>query len=189
MGHGTFVAGVIGSSNERCPGIARGAEMHILKLFTDDEITYSSWFLDAFNYVLDNDIDIVNLSTASKDSLDTPFIDKINELTAAGVIIVSAIGNDGPTQGSGENPADLPNVIGVGSLSSNLDDVAYFSSRGMTKLNLLDGVGIFNPDLLMPGEEIFGLSLSKGHRDLKQGTSFSVPMLSASIALTLSAID
>ena len=129
------------------------------------------------------------MSTASKDSLDTPFIDKINELTAAGVIIVSAIGNDGPTQGSGENPADLPNVIGVGSLSSNLDDVAYFSSRGMTKLDLLDGVGIFTPDLLMPGEEIFGLSLSRGHCDLKQGTSFSVPMLSASIALTLSAID
>jgi len=67
-GHGTFVAGIIGSQNPDCPGMAPDAEIYILKLFTDDEITYSSWFIDAFNFVLDNDIDIVNLSTASKDS-------------------------------------------------------------------------------------------------------------------------
>lgn len=67
-GHGTFVAGVLGSTNEDCPGISPEAELYILKLFTDDDVTYSSWFIDAFNFVLDNDIDIVNLSTASKDS-------------------------------------------------------------------------------------------------------------------------
>jgi len=93
-GHGTFVAGVLSSTNDDCPGMAPDAEIYILKLFTDDDVTYSSWFIDAFNFVLDNNIDIVNLSTASKDSRDLPFIEKINELTAAGVIIVSAIGND-----------------------------------------------------------------------------------------------
>lgn len=97
--------------------MAPDAELYILKLFTDDDVTYSSWFIDAFNFVLDNNIDIVNLSTASKDSQDQPFIEKINELTAAGVIIVSAIGNDGPIMGSSENPGDLPTVIGVGSLT------------------------------------------------------------------------
>ena len=76
--------------------MAPDAEIYILKLFTDDDVTYSSWFIDAFNFVLDNNIDIVNLSTASKDSRDLPFIEKIHELTAAGIIIVSAIGNDGP---------------------------------------------------------------------------------------------
>ena len=49
-GHGTFVAGVIGSKNPKCPGIAPETEIYILKLFTDEEITYSSWFLDAFNF-------------------------------------------------------------------------------------------------------------------------------------------
>lgn len=95
-GHGTFVAGVIGSQNPACPGIAPETEIYILKLF-DEDMTYSAWFIDAFNFVLDNEIDIVNLSTASKDSKDNPFIEKIGELTAAGVIVVSAIGNDGPT--------------------------------------------------------------------------------------------
>ena len=69
-GHGTFVAGILSSSNEDCLGIAPDAEIYILKLFTDDDVTYSSWFIDAFNFVMDNNIDIVNLSNASKDSQD-----------------------------------------------------------------------------------------------------------------------
>lgn len=152
-------------------------------------MTYSAWFIDAFNFVLDNDIDIVNLSTASKDTKDNPFIEKIEELTAAGVIVVSAIGNDGPTQGTTESPADLLNVIGVGSLSYNFDRVATFSSRGMTKKSMLVNVGIPKPDVLLPGEEILGLSLERGSCRLNRGTSFSVPMLTGSIALVLSAID
>jgi membrane-bound transcription factor site-1 protease len=116
VGHGTFIAGVVGSKNKECQGIAPDAEIHVLKLFTSNAVSYTSWFLDAFNYVLQNGIDIVNLSNGSSDFLDIPFIEKINELTANGVIIVSAIGNEGPFQGTLNNPGDLINVIGVGSL-------------------------------------------------------------------------
>ena len=115
-GHGTFIAGAVGSTHPDCPGIAPDAEIYILKLFNDDEMTYTSWFLDAFNYVLEHDIDVVNLSTASKDSQDIPFIEKIEELTANGVIIVAAIGNDGPNFGSPESPGELTVALGVGSL-------------------------------------------------------------------------
>lgn len=159
IGHGTFVSGLISSQNEECPGMAPDAEIYILKLFTDDEITYSSWFIDAFNFVLDNQIDVVNLSLATKDTRDTPFIEKIAELTAAGVIIVSAIGNDGPTQGSSENPGDLIEVIGVGSLTAEFDAPAAFTSRGMTKSVQGLGIGIPKPDLLLPGENILSLGL------------------------------
>ena len=188
-GHGTFVAGVIGSKNPTCPGIAPETEIYILKLFNEDEMTYSAWFLDAFNFVLDNGIDIVNLSTASKDTQDNPFIEKIEELTAAGVIVVSAIGNDGPTQGTSESPADMNSVIGVGSLSYNFERVATFSSRGMSKKSMLVSIGVPKPDILLPGEEILGLSLNLGECKLNRGTSFSVPMLTGSIALVLSAIE
>ena len=62
------MTGILSSTNPECLGIAPDAEIYILKLFTDDNVTYSSWFIDAFNFVLDNNIDIVNLSTATKDS-------------------------------------------------------------------------------------------------------------------------
>ncbi len=96
LGHGTFISGVVSSLIADCPGIAPEAEVYVMKLFTADRVSYTSWFLDAFNFVLENDIDIVNLSNGSSDFLDLPFIEKINELTANGVIIVSAIGNEGP---------------------------------------------------------------------------------------------
>ena len=108
----------------------------------------------------------MNLSTASKDSRDWPFLDKVSELTAAGIIVVSAIGNDGPQHGTSENPGDLPQVIGVGSLSST-GDVAYFSSRGMTKRALLEGAGFPNPDVLVLGEGISGVSLTVGKCEKK----------------------
>ena len=123
----------------------------MLKLFTEDRVSYTSWFLDAFNFVLQEEIDIVNLSNGSSDFLDIPFIEKINELTAHGVIIVSAIGNEGPFQGTLNNPGDLTSVIGIGSLDATLTNVASFSSRGMTTWSLLDGVGTLKPDLVTAG--------------------------------------
>ena len=50
-GHGTFVTGLIGSQNPQCPGIAPETEIYILKLFNEEEMTYSAWFLDAFNFI------------------------------------------------------------------------------------------------------------------------------------------
>jgi subtilisin family serine protease len=96
VGHGTQITSVIGSVEEECGGIAPEAEIFVLKVFTAERQSYTSWFIDAFNFILDHDIDIINLSNGSSDFLDQPFIDKINELTAKGVIIVSAIGNEGP---------------------------------------------------------------------------------------------
>jgi subtilisin family serine protease len=91
--------------------------------------------------------------------------------------------------GTVESPADLPTVIGVGSLTTFLDDLAFFSSRGMNKHNLLKGIGYAKPDILLPGENVLGISLNPNKCESKQGTSFSVPILTGSIALALSALD
>lgn len=116
IGHGTFIASVVSSLNEDCPGLAPDAEVYIFKLFTSKHESYTQWFLDAFDHVLALGIDVVNLSNGGNDFMDEPFIRKINELTSKGVIIVSAIGNEGPFLGTLNNPGDLINVIGVGSL-------------------------------------------------------------------------
>lgn len=42
---------------------------------------------------------MLNLSIGGPDFMDQPFIDKVWELTANNVIMVSAIGNDGPLYG------------------------------------------------------------------------------------------
>ena len=113
LGHGTFVAGVIASSKE-CLGFAPDAELHIYRVFTNNQVSYTSWFLDAFNFAIMKKIHVLNLSIGGPDFMDQPFVDKVWELTANNIIMVSAIGNDGPLYGTLNNPADQMDVIGVG---------------------------------------------------------------------------
>lgn len=60
------------------------------------------------------------------------------ELTANNIIMVSAIGNDGPLYGTLNNPADQSDVIGVGGIDYN-DHIASFSSRGMSTWEIPHG--------------------------------------------------
>jgi membrane-bound transcription factor site-1 protease len=51
-------------------------------------------------------IHVLNLSIGGPDFKDQPFVEKVWELTANHVIMISAIGNDGPLYGTLNNPAD-----------------------------------------------------------------------------------
>lgn len=141
LGHGTFVAGVIASSKE-CLGFAPDSELYIFRVFTNNQVSYTSWFLDAFNYAILKKVNVLNLSIGGPDFKDHPFVDKVWELTANRVIMVSAIGNDGPLYGTLNNPADQMDVIGVGGINFE-DQIAKFSSRGMTTWELPQGYFIF----------------------------------------------
>lgn len=87
-GHGTFVASVITGTEEDCAGIAPEADLFVFRMFTDDQLSFTSWYLDAFNYALFKGIHILNLSTGGPDFQDLPFVEKIQELTANGMILV-----------------------------------------------------------------------------------------------------
>ena len=78
-------------------------------------------------------IHVLNLSIGGPDFKDLPFVEKVWELTANNVIMISAIGNDGPLYGTLNNPADQMDVIGVGAINYE-DQIARFSSRGIFSL-------------------------------------------------------
>ena len=44
---------------------------------------------------------------------------QVQEITSNGIIMVSAIGNDGPLYGTLNNPADQNDVIGIGGIDYN----------------------------------------------------------------------
>ena len=74
--------------------------------------------------------------------------------------MVSAIGNDGPLYGTLNNPADQMDVIGVGGINFD-DQIAKFSSRGMTTWELPAGYGRLKPDLVTYGSTVRGSNLKK----------------------------
>ncbi|GMF39500.1 unnamed protein product [Phytophthora fragariaefolia] len=186
VGHGTFVAGVISGTDPKCPGIAPESELFVFRMFTGEQLIFTSWYLDAFNYALFKGINIVNLSTGGPDFRDLPFVDKVQELAANGIIMVSAVGNDGPHYGLLSNPADQAEVIGVGGITKD-NEIAEFSSRGMTTWELPFGSGRVKPDIVTLAEDVPGSDASGGCKVLS-GTSASAPIVSASIALLASMI-
>lgn len=87
LGHGTFVAGVVASQDPECPGFAPDAEIHTFRVFTNDQVSYTSWFLDAFNYAIASEVRVINLSIGGPDYLDLPFTDKISEIVGNGAAL------------------------------------------------------------------------------------------------------
>uniref|UniRef100_A0A182SSI7 Membrane-bound transcription factor site-1 protease n=1 Tax=Anopheles maculatus TaxID=74869 RepID=A0A182SSI7_9DIPT len=185
VSHGTFVAGIIASSKE-CLGFAPDAELHIFRVFTNNQVSYTSWFLDAFNYAILKKINVLNLSIGGPDFLDQPFVDKVLELSANKVIMVSAIGNDGPLYGTLNNPGDQMDVIGVGGMDY-ADNIAKFSSRGMTTWELPYGYGRLKPDIVTYGSQVKGSNLNGGCKSLS-GTSVASPMVAGAVTLIASGV-
>ncbi len=81
---------------------------------------------------------------------------------------ISAIGNDGPLYGTLNNPADQNDVIGVGGIDE-WDNLAGFSSRGMSTWELPTGYGRVKPDVVAYGKDVHGSKIQGGCRTLSGG--------------------
>lgn len=82
------------------------------------------------------------------------------------------------------NPADQMDVIGVGGINWE-DQMARFSSRGMTTWELPSGYGRVKPDLVTYGSGVRGSALQGGCRTLS-GTSVASPVVAGAVALLAS---
>ncbi|RQM12311.1 hypothetical protein B5M09_005279, partial [Aphanomyces astaci] len=203
-GHGSFVAGIIASVHPACPGIAPDVRLVSFRVFTSTSASYTSWLLDALNFALFLDVDVLNFSFGGPDFADAPFVDKIHECAANGVVIVSAVGNHGPQYGSVTNPADQIDVLGVGGLGLSpstvrtvydsfecvirmvqFTHIARFSARGQTLWEINSGYGRVKPDAVAPSMFVRGLSGENTCR-LMNGTSMAAPLASGMSALVLS---
>lgn len=55
---------------------AKQAQLCILDCMLP-QVSYTSWFLDAFNYAIGTEMNVVNLSIGGPDYLDLPFVEKV----------------------------------------------------------------------------------------------------------------
>lgn len=76
-------------------------------------------------------------------------------------------------------------VIGIGGINWD-DQLARFSSRGMTTWELPYGYGRVKPDLVTYGSGVRGSALQNGCR-LLSGTSVASPVVAGAVALLVSA--
>jgi serine protease AprX len=160
-GHGTFMASLIAGgqvpgSGPTAIGVAPAAHVVVVKVADADGNTSLLEVLAGLDWVAThaNSIQVVNLSlavdspTAPAYGAD-PLTAAVENVTAAGVLVVASAGN---TAGQVGDPGIDPQVLTVGAADTSgwRPHLASFSGSG-----LIDGVT--KPDLVAPGAHVLGV--------------------------------
>jgi subtilisin family serine protease len=162
-GHGTHIAGTIGALANNLLGVA-GAnwDVQIMPLkFTDNQGNGNTALaVEALDYAVAHGATISNFSSgyygANASGFDYAFDDAIKRAGAAGLLFVTAAGNNSTdvdsnpfypcafSQASAEDPNPPANILCVAATDSN-DNLASFSNYGTATVQLgAPGVGIWS---------------------------------------------
>lgn len=204
--HGTHICGIIASGGRDTDGnymgIAPMSHLISAKILDFRGNGKISPALAAFQWILKNrtlyNIRIVNISVGMsvEHPMDefSPFMEAVTELWDAGLVVVAAAGNNGPSNKSITAPGISRKIITVGSCESPESPGFYpqtdqhllknghnpYSGRGPT-INCIK-----KPDLTAPGNDILSCHNERREYIYKSGTSMSTPMVSGAVALLLS---
>lgn len=192
QGHGTHVAGIIASSDDRYTGIAPEVELIVLKVLDDQGNGNAYDIQEAMNWVVRNarnyNITAVNLSLGDGSfytSAVTGYLSsQIQALSNSGVTVVAAAGNayaNKSRQGVSYPAAD-PYALAVGAVwasegqwgswqTGSQDAVAFFSQRDDTELD------IFAPGVFISSAQ------ADGNYTAMSGTSMAAPQISGLVVL------
>jgi subtilisin family serine protease len=150
LGHGTHVSGIIAATVNNAIGIAGMANcrLHCWKIFDDPPPGKSrqkfnfEFYSTALASALDSEVKVINLSIGGEDNSRAEAA-VFEELAEAGVVVVSAMGNEFDEGNPKEFPAAYKGVLGVGAI----DEVgrrAPFSNTGAHIGLVAPGVNILS---------------------------------------------
>ncbi len=108
----------------------------------------------------------------------------VENVRAAGIFVVAAAGNDGPTCSTMWIPATYGAAFSVGATNLSTDTIAIFSSRGPVTA---DGSNRLKPDISAPGVGLRTAAIPSGYRSGFSGTSGAAPEVAGAAALLWSA--
>jgi subtilisin family serine protease len=167
-GHGTHVAGLVGSTDY---GVAPGVQLHNVRVLDCTGSGTLGDLASALMWIRDNGV----LPGVVSASLGFSFYDGITatlvqQITALGFQVVAAAGNEN-VDACGHYPSGYSSVLSVGSTASN-DARSAFSNRGTCVSLFAPGSSVVST---WPGSMSMVLS----------GTSMSTPLVSGAVALAM----
>ncbi len=187
LGHGSHCAGIIGGRDTGVGvlGIVPEAELHSCKVFPGGRF---SDLIEALDYCIEHDIDVVNLSLGSAQPSEL-VARKVEQARQAGVACVVAAGN---SAGPVSFPASMPSVLAVAAIGKlgEFPPESYHSTQ-VSGAPTADGFfsakfTCFGPeiDVCAPGVAIVS-SVPPANYAALDGTSFAGPCVAGLAALVL----
>ena len=206
-GHGTAVAGIIGSNglNGYMRGVAPNCEFLIGKILTGSATGTIETFIEGIDWAIENEADVINLSIGKYVSeKNSPEVEAVNNAVKLGIIVCAAAGN---LRGSANflyndlftvlSPGIASLAITVGSIDNN--NILYeLGSAGPVAVHYDENSGtpIFDtistegtwikPDVLAPGVRLNTTSYT-GSTEIVSGTSYATSVVSGVCLLLLQA--
>ncbi|MEJ7807740.1 MAG: S8 family serine peptidase, partial [Telluria sp.] len=187
LGHGTHCAGVIGGADLTfgIRGFAPDAELHVCKLFPGGQV---SQLIDALEYCIDKQIDIVNLSLGGAEPSEA-LEQQIARARRAGIACIVAAGNSG---GPVQYPASSPSVLAVSAIGK-LDEFPPDSYHAQTLTQNVDANGYFTASFSCYGPQVgvcgpgvaITSSVPPNNYAAWDGTSMAAPHITGLAALIL----
>ncbi len=132
-GHGTFCAGIItgdGVLNSTYKGVASGADILNIKVLSYLGIGLWSWIISGIEYAITHGADIISMCFSMPGYPGDPVNLAIDTAVKRGMIIVTAVGDDGPSFSSISAPGMAQSAITVGAFNDFTGKPASFSGRG-----------------------------------------------------------
>jgi len=218
-GHGTMVAGCalgLGGENGTYSGIAPGAGLVEVKVANDLIAGFSTnqYLIDGINWCIDhmdddwgdddptNDgIQVLSISYANQDNDDgsSDLAQAVDNAVDHGLIVVVAIGNDGPDNDGFGAPSSADKAITVGGIDDKNtvhrddDEIWESSTRGPRADDGDDNpYDELKPEVVAPAVDITSAAYSVSDQDGQgwssaDGTSYATPHISGTAALMLEA--
>ncbi|HKP36126.1 MAG TPA: S8 family serine peptidase [Pyrinomonadaceae bacterium] len=175
LSHGTFVSGVIGAVGNNGVGIAGlcwNVRIMPVKIMDYAGLIYSIDLIRGFDYARGKGAKIVNASLGGPRGTQSE-ADAISRLRAAGVLLVTAAGNDGSNNDIDPMyPASYPFDNIIVATHSDTDDFLTFDSN----------YGAATVDLAAPGDYVYSAAPGGGYRH-GSGSSFAAPHVTGVAAL------
>jgi serine protease len=197
--HGTFIAGQIAAASNNAAGVVGlnwGASVLPVRvsgkcgaLVSDllDGLRWAAGLPVAGVPANSTPAKVINLSFGGDAPCSQAYQDTINEVTAAGALVVVAAGNGLP-QGNPAltRPADCGRVMAVGAVRKDGAKAAYSNFGSQVALVAPGGSTDFSPNNFLVSTDNSGSTIPAGNSyGYKQGTSFSAPQAAGVASLML----
>jgi minor extracellular serine protease Vpr len=118
-GHGTAVAAIMAGKDDKLIGVAPDANILAYRAVTERRETSSALIVQSLDRAVSDGANVINLSLGAEGT-ESALGAAIANAVSAGVVVVAAAGNSGPSTKTIEYPSSLNNVISVGA-SSNIN--------------------------------------------------------------------